>query len=966
MRERKILIAAILVVTVFAVSVTPAVRRWWKKDSGVMAEAEVKNEDILEPTKVVYDYANFDTEIKNHKTMTIDIREYGYSYVIHKNRDFELGTIENPFVVLEIVPHECCAEFGYLIPGSEPLGFDRPNVKYIGTRTDAAKLTIAFNGVSSSYIPNFPIWPEEKLGYAEYYGRPTSGNLEGEAYPEGYLTKLPANDDTAGHNANTLLGQVFGKFSPKSGGEYNISGTVSARDLCMSYVGTGNGTYTFEPIYSPSYDYVEKFGWDSTKGKIVPVYNESGKEISTAIIPSGAPHNWGKTYAYYDGKFGYFVRGESNGDFTKNLNLDNDSGNCTKITVVDAGNGSYHFVEESGTLSYFDLSREDGGIEFRREDEEIKEKKETIPVSYSISSDEEIFASINYYRPKEYYYHNEQKAFFVDTLGLSEAEIADYHIQVVTVTPKVLNALAEKKQWDLVDAADFISFNDTVHVGNVIDCWGKYYNEHIFSPVKEDVDSILSGVYNKDKWTFRENDISWAVAVRLLCKISIMQDNDFAYAPAIIPVGCWDFDTTSVSNIRHYKSTGHAYYGGGSGALNNVKKLSIMLLSFETEEDAYFYNNYIKKGKVVEKEIKVNGDDSHKVTTGYFKYMVDKNLEYIGPDGKCNNCKDIKVDELNQAALYWGDYTFLDYENIMENDGGHDLKELCRQSNLVLLRQEVSHVSVRNNVYIFNNDNPMTQQVGKETFEYKDDIYHKEPFELIEFCDFNKLTGYDVMYYLLHQDRSSLNVLINGSLKSKIYSNVDYEADNAQIALEIGQIVKKVESGQERLYGRVQFNVKLNTKRGDENDLSSALVQFNIYREDVFDNQTTMKLENLIPVTEAYRLTELEKEESEREKTRLKLGVDYYYDVPLELLEGTIVDGKLKAATTENVKFSAVVCYGLKNREQGIGNTEDDYKFKKNIYSYQFEQDENGKITKVEKDDRKTLTFVRRAMFNLD
>ncbi len=113
-------------------------------------------------------------------------------------------------------------------------------------------------------------------------------------------------------------------------------------------------------------------------------------------------------------------------------------------------------------------------------------------------------------------------------------------------------------------------------------------------------------------------------------------------------------------------------------------------------------------------------------------------------------------------------------------------------------------------------------------------------------------------------------------------------------------------------------------------------------------------------------MTELAKDEAERKKTRLKLGVDYYYDVPLELLQGTIVDGKLKATTTEDVKFSAVVCYGLKDREQGIGNTEEDYKFKKNIYSYVFEQDANGKITKVKKDDRKTLTFVRRAMFNLD
>lgn len=938
------------------------------------AEAGVPDTDISAPTGVTYDYANFDSEIKNHKTMTIDIREYGYSNVIQKNRNYELGTQQNPFIVLEIVPHEACAEFGYLVPGNEPLGFDRANVKYIGSRKAAAELTTAFNGVAASYRPDYPVWPEERLGYAEYYGRSMTNNLEGENYPEGYLAnfELSSKGESAGHTVSTILGKVFGKFVKQSGGEYNISGTVTNQDLVIKYVGAGNGAYDFEPIYSPSYTYVEQEKWVAATGKEVTVYNEQGNAASTAVIPKDAPHGWGKTYAYYNGKFGYFVRGESYGDYTKNIKLEGDGNNCSKVTEVTAGSGDYHFIEESGVISYFDASRKDACI-YKKD--AVEGAEEFIPVSYSISSQNEIFASINYYRPKEYYYHNEQTKFFTDTLGLDKSEIADYVIHVITVTPRTLNALAEKKQWDLIDAADFISFNDMVHVGGLISNWGNYYNEHFFAPTKEDIDLIQNGDYNKEthenywknKWTFKENDISWSVAVRLLCKISIMQDDDFPNAPAIIPVGCWDFDTASFKNIRHYKDGGHAYYGGYSGAMNNVKKLSVMLLSFETEDDAYFYNNYIKNGKVVEKEVNVDGDASKKMTTGYFKYMVDQNKEYIGGSGKCASCKDVAIDELNAMALYWGDYTFIDYENILESDGGHDMEELCQKSNLILLLQKADHMAVRNNVYTFNNDNVLTLSVDNETFQYRDTIYHEEPFELIEFCDRDKLTGYDIMYYLLNQERSSLNVLINGSLSSKVYSNVDYEADNVQIALEVGQIInKKDEAGNDKLYGRVQFNVKLNTRKGDENDLSSALVRFNIYREDVFDDPTTKELENLIPLTEAYRLSELQKPESEREKTRLKLGVDYYYDVPLELLGGTIVDGKLKATTTEDVKFNAVVCYGLKDREQGIGYTEDDYKFKKNISVYDFEQDENGKIIKVKKDERKTLTFVRRAMFNLD
>ena len=40
MKERKILIAAILAATVFCVSVMPVVQRWWKKDAGVEARGQ--------------------------------------------------------------------------------------------------------------------------------------------------------------------------------------------------------------------------------------------------------------------------------------------------------------------------------------------------------------------------------------------------------------------------------------------------------------------------------------------------------------------------------------------------------------------------------------------------------------------------------------------------------------------------------------------------------------------------------------------------------------------------------------------------------------------------------------------------------------------------------------------------------------------------------------------------------------
>lgn len=1013
MKERKILIAAILAVTLFGVSILPPVSGWWKKDAGVTAEAGVK--DVAAPAGATYDYANFDREITNHKVMTIALEPYG---TIHKDRNYELGTEQNPFIVLEIVPYEGYAEFGYLVAGSEPLDFERPEARYIGSITAANNLAIMFN----TYVTGSPVWAEEKAGYAEYYSRPAADtNFEGEEYPAGYL-------------ASSRTGNVFGKFVKKSNGEYKITGSVEDKDISVAYVGTG-GNYSFEISDALSFDAVAaiqenslakndlfisealtlkdwsnvygycngkygRFEWagegngnyhcevdrnnkiflvsEVTGGEYrfaekeepdvpyegffgdasVPVYDSEGMQTSTAVIAVNAPHDWNITYAYYNGKFGYFLKAY---DAASNINLAGSGGGCTGITVVEEGRGEYRFVEESGTVIYFDNMRAEAAIEFTRDG---AQQTEELLVSYALSSDEEIFAALKYYRPNEYIYHNEQTDFLTETLVVDESEIADYHIKVLTVTPETLNEMAERRDWNLIDAADFISFNDTNHVSGGLQNWGKYYNEALFSPAEEELAQIEAGTF--EKRTFLENDISWAVAVRLLCKISVMQQDEFPNAPLTIPFGCYNLGggdpySMGIPGVRRFADN-VVSASQGSGSINNVAKLYLMLEVFETEDDAYFYNNFIKTGKVVEKETTLTFDDGSekRVTTGYFDYIVQNE----------NNRNGASQADLDIAALYWGPYTFLDIENTYYgSDLGEDNQSsvLWDRSNMIpIFTADENGISindsVRNNVYTFNNGTQTTMGSGERVLDYADSVYRRDPFEILEFSNSTQLSAFDVMYYLLNQERSSLNVLINGSLKNTVYSNVDYESDNAQVALQVGEIVEK----EGKLYGRVQFNIKLNSKKGSAVDLSNALVQFNIYRDDCFDDPATMTLENLIPVTEAYLLSELEKTEEERRLTRVMLEKDYYYDVPLELLEGITQDGVYYAATTEDVKFSAVVCYGRKDQDMTVGTSEEDYNFKKNIYSYVIEQDENGKVTKVVKDERKTLTFVRRAMFNLD
>lgn len=44
--------------------------------------------------------------------------------VLEKDMSLPLGSVGNPFVILEIVPHESMAEIGYMIPGCEPIDMD--------------------------------------------------------------------------------------------------------------------------------------------------------------------------------------------------------------------------------------------------------------------------------------------------------------------------------------------------------------------------------------------------------------------------------------------------------------------------------------------------------------------------------------------------------------------------------------------------------------------------------------------------------------------------------------------------------------------------------------------------------------------------------------------------------------------------------------------------------------------------
>ncbi len=348
-----------------------------------------------------------------------------------------------------------------------------------------------------------------------------------------------------------------------------------------------------------------------------------------------------------------------------------------------------------------------------------------------------------------------------------------------------------------------------------------------------------------------------------------------------------------------------------------------MTQNFNTDENGHFYKNYIETGLITTRTI--NG-----ITTGCYQPLIDK----YGTDQK-----------VIDLATYWNKYTFMDIEgSYWEQEKGenwNDFAKRVQDSNKILFFDEhnASHNAVRNGVFTYNGDTPMCQKWGDVYIDttYDNDIadtYHKEPFSIIEFADKKTLTAEEIVYYLLHRNATSIDVLINGSDSSKIYSNVDYDVQNENVAL-AGEIITG-EDGQ--LYGRVHFNISLQSHRAVE----STLIKMDIYQEDFYDNKATEELENLISFTEAYN--------KDGALELIQLDENYYYDIPLALLS---------MQSTEELKFTVTIWYRYKNGYTDK-NDSDSYLFEKVLYEYKVLED--GSVV----DNRRTLTFVRRAMFNLD
>ena len=150
------------------------------------------------------------------------------SFGLTKDRARDLGTAENPFLVLEILPYEGYAEIGYMVAGQEPIDFER--ARYITLNEVNALMSGVNSIVKSGTADNvYTVTGREK--YVDYYREQIQ--YESDGYPDGYIERAESE----------LCYGYFQKVAAGTG-KYNIAGKIEDMSLRVAYVGTG-GSYDF-------------------------------------------------------------------------------------------------------------------------------------------------------------------------------------------------------------------------------------------------------------------------------------------------------------------------------------------------------------------------------------------------------------------------------------------------------------------------------------------------------------------------------------------------------------------------------------------------------------------------------------------------------------------------------------------------------------------------------------------------
>lgn len=362
-----------------------------------------------------------------------------------KDENAMFGTDENPFLVLEIVPDLIESQFGYFIPGCEPIDMEKvkydKNLRGLFTSTLSSIYNISDKNVYAFYdqIPadkDLPVyvdnddkfktridltyigdrgkdygvwWKESSENYAQI------GDWVEQA--GGGFTKQDSYVYVENGKGDYAQGEYYEWVGPKNG---------DATKLCYVDVGEGNGEYEWVPSETGESMYYnwQKGDWVKQAGGRYNYTEESDEYLRVA-----------QGYGEYLIKYGLVYVGDGNGNALRS----------ESYNYVGAGLGEYEWVPSEAGASV----RKPNGDLFMYKYIEYEHKDTFIQTVFKEEIEE-----------------------LRKSLGIPEGEECPFKSQVITLTPEEVEL-----HLDLINKADLITIhNNRADYNGLSDIYSAVYN----------------------------------------------------------------------------------------------------------------------------------------------------------------------------------------------------------------------------------------------------------------------------------------------------------------------------------------------------------------------------------------------------------------------------------------------------------------------------------------------------------
>ena len=370
-----------------------------------------------------------------------------------------IGSKENIFTILEVVPNESMAQMGYLIPGCEPVDMEKL----------AVSPEISTYKVDMAREDNMIAVVEEKESCRFTDALTTEDKV---------ISYVKMNPDFPYTQAgNELLLDAALK-------EVIDSGKME------TYKENVYGVWIIDQNYKYSeYGYYENVG--ENKGIFKLMQAEDGSYVFEPVGAGKGSYNWVGTGCYYkDGTKGEYNRTENQRQIMiEETNWATHGADRKFYTYARAEGGEYHYQ------NFHDAEEEPQG---RPDNSGAVEKV----------GDKYWTTRTDMYSYTYKYNQITNKDLLIQQTFPGRATETGFQSQVLTVTPTQLNNMPKEEMQELVQTVDLIEFHTATERG-LVTIWEKFNRK----------DKTLTTEEKKIE-SFKDNDINWDVTIAILTRMA--------------------------------------------------------------------------------------------------------------------------------------------------------------------------------------------------------------------------------------------------------------------------------------------------------------------------------------------------------------------------------------------------------------------------------------------------------------